>query len=222
MQSTMRLAALAAKWREPPADALDTMVLGAADLDAIDAEGWKTVDFEPFDASVKRTSAVVHAPGIGYVRVAKGALHAVMALAEPGAASTRVEVEADAAVHELAGRGVRCMAVGSSGPPLPSKEAAQAAAVRLVGLLTFLDPPRPDTHETVEKAMAMGVDVKMITGDNAIIARETMRSLGLGTDIVPASDVKWPKLGPSGELPKDLGVTLAPRAVRADGFAVRP
>jgi len=34
----------------------------------------------------------------------------------------------------------------------------------MLGILTFLDPPRPDTKETIENAMALGVDVKMITG----------------------------------------------------------
>jgi H+-transporting ATPase len=34
----------------------------------------------------------------------------------------------------------------------------------LQGILTFLDPPRPDTKDTLERAMAYGVDVKMITG----------------------------------------------------------
>ena len=33
-----------------------------------------------------------------------------------------------------------------------------------MGLLTFLDPPRPDTKDTIEKALEFGVDVKMITG----------------------------------------------------------
>ena len=57
----LQLAALASKWREPPADALDTMTLGAADLDALTSH--EQHSFEPFDAAVKRTSAVVREPG---------------------------------------------------------------------------------------------------------------------------------------------------------------
>jgi cation transport ATPase len=34
-----------------------------------------------------------------------------------------------------------------------------------LGLLTFLDPPRHDTKETIRRAILYGVDVKMITGD---------------------------------------------------------
>ena len=216
--STLQLAALAAKWLEPPADALDTMTLGAADLEAINNEGWTTVDFEPFDASVNRTSAVVHAPSVGYRRVAKGAIHAIIPLAKPGPATAAIEAEADAKANDYASRGVRCMAVGAT-PVCKTQAEAEAAPVELVGLLTFLDPPRPDTHEVVEKAMSMGVDVKMITGDALVIAKETMRMLNLGTDIISAKEIKWPKVGPDGELPCDLGTTLAPRAVKSDGFA---
>jgi magnesium-transporting ATPase (P-type) len=53
-----------------------------------------------------------------------------------------------------------------------------------MGIMTFLDPPRPDTKRTIERAMEHGVDVKMITGDHKVIARETARQLGMGTNIL--------------------------------------
>lgn len=34
----------------------------------------------------------------------------------------------------------------------------------MIGLLTFLDPPRPDTKQTIADARSYGVQVKMITG----------------------------------------------------------
>ena len=48
------------------------------------------------------------------------------------------------------------------------------------GLLTFLDPPRPDTKETVRLSRVNGVAVKMITGDHLLIAMETARVLDMG------------------------------------------
>jgi H+-transporting ATPase len=41
----------------------------------------------------------------------------------------------------------------------------------MLGLLTFLDPPRPDTVETIDDARRYGVAVKMITGDHLNIAK---------------------------------------------------
>ena len=54
--SVLQAAAMAAKWWEPPRDALDTMVLGAADLDAL--KGLRHVDFTPFDPTLKARSAL--------------------------------------------------------------------------------------------------------------------------------------------------------------------
>ncbi|PWU86564.1 putative P-type H+-ATPase [Trypanosoma cruzi] len=57
LRSVLVLAALAAKWREPPRDALDTMVLGAADLDECD--NYTQTEFVPFDPTTKRTAATL-------------------------------------------------------------------------------------------------------------------------------------------------------------------
>ena len=58
---------------------------------------------------------------------------------------------------------------------------------KFMGLLTFLDPPRPDTAKTIADALLYGVQVKMITGDHLLIARETAKALNMG-DIIVSSD----------------------------------
>ena len=58
-----------------------------------------------------------------------------------------------------------------------------------VGLITFLDPPRPDTKETIERAHSYGVEVKMITGDQVAIAKEMCRIIGLGQNILLADNL---------------------------------
>lgn len=50
-------------------------------------------------------------------------------------------------------------------PPPPPPRAGGLEEWELLGMLTFLDPPRPDTKRTIEQALENGVDVKMITGD---------------------------------------------------------
>ncbi len=52
-----------------------------------------------------------------------------------------------------------------------------------VCLLPLFDPPRHDTKETVEKCREKGIDVKMVTGDQLLIGKETSRQLGMGTDM---------------------------------------
>ncbi len=65
-------------------------------------------------------------------------------------------------------RGIRSLAVARQ----EMAEGGEGGALvprgpwRMLGLLTFLDPPRPDTRHTIERALEFGVDVKMITGDH--------------------------------------------------------
>ena len=74
------------------------------------------------------------------------------------------EVEGD--VLQLGLRGIRSLAVAKTN---------QDGKWEFLGLLTFLDPPRPDTKQTIEDANRYGVAVKMITGDHILIAKETAR-----------------------------------------------
>ncbi|GJT36827.1 ATPase 9 [Tanacetum coccineum] len=52
-----------------------------------------------------------------------------------------------------------------------------------VDLLPLFDPPRHDSAETIRRALHLGVNVKMIIGDQLAIGKETGRRLGMGTNI---------------------------------------
>lgn len=82
-------------------------------------------------------------------QVTKGAPHIILKLTK----DEHVKHMTEQAVHAFGERGIRCLAVART---FPGKEDWLMA-----GLLTFLDPPRPDTKDTVHKAMAYGVDVKV-------------------------------------------------------------
>lgn len=47
------------------------------------------------------------------------------------------------------------------------------------GLLTFVDPPKPDAAESIQKLKSLGVDVKVLTDDNMAVALSVCRALGL-------------------------------------------
>lgn len=52
------------------------------------------------------------------------------------------------------------------------------------GVLSLYDPPRHDTKATIAAAIGNGIEVKMVTGDQTAIAKETCRELGMGTNIL--------------------------------------
>ena len=113
-------------------------------------------------------------------------------------------------VLALGMRGIRCLAVAKTDP--------KTQEWSILGLLTFLDPPRPDTKQTIIDSKAYGVNVKMITGDHLLIARETARQLEMGTNITDAANL--PMLDPdTKEAPKNLVEDYGAHCYVHDGFA---
>ena len=83
-----------------------------------------------------------------------------------------------------------------------------------VGLLPLFDPPRHDSAETITRALNLGVNVKMITGDQLAIGKETGRRLGMGTNMYPSSALL-------GQHPDESTAALPVDELieKADGFA---
>jgi H+-transporting ATPase len=82
---------------------------------------------------------------------------------------------------------------------------------QFIGVLPLFDPPREQAKATIASARQMGVNVKMITGDQTAIALETARQLGLGTNILDASGL--------GDTEHHGTVQSAEFIEKADGFA---
>merc|ERR1712054_415898 len=118
-------------------------------------------------------------------------------------------------VTELGKRGIRAIAVAKTTSIGATKE---QDVWKMMGLLTFLDPPRPDTKETVRLAKVYGVAVKMITGDHLLIAQETSRVLDMGDCIVSGGAL--PLLDPeTKKKPANLARDYGDRFLAADGYA---
>jgi H+-transporting ATPase len=82
---------------------------------------------------------------------------------------------------------------------------------KFVGMLPLFDPPREQAKATIASAAQMGVKIKMVTGDQIAIARETSKQLGLGSNILDANSL--------GDLKKDATPEQAKAIEGADGFA---
>lgn len=76
----------------------------------------------------------------------------------------------------------------------------------MLGMLTFLDPPRPDTKTTIEQALENGVDVKMITGDQVRPHTAAVGSGWLGL-IESCRDESWRRRG---GMVREAGCTAHP------------
>ncbi len=157
-------------------DPIDGAILHAlGDPDKL--RGYNQVAFRPFDPVRKQTDADIEHDG-RRLQVAKGAPQVILDLAAPDEARRR---QAEEAVDELARRGYRTLGVARRDAGEES-----AGAWRFLGLLPLFDPPREDTAETIRTAGAMGLEIKMVTGDNVAIAREMAQRLNLGGNILRA------------------------------------
>ena len=98
---------------------------------------------------------------------------------------------------------------------MPDKNKESAGTPwQFVGLLPLFDPPRHDSAETIRRALHLGVNVKMITGDQLAIGKETGRRLGMGTNMYPSSTLLGQSMDESiASIPVDELIE------KADGFA---
>jgi plasma-membrane proton-efflux P-type ATPase len=134
------------------------------------------VSFAPFDATTRRTEAVVEQDG-QRLRAMKGAVDTIAHAC--GLAPPAIET-LEARVNESASKGYRALAV-AQGP--------DGHAPALVGLVTLYDPPRPDAKPLIATLHDLGVQVKMLTGDALAVASDIAREVGLAT-IRRMADVK--------------------------------
>ncbi|MEM9635563.1 MAG: plasma-membrane proton-efflux P-type ATPase [Pseudomonadota bacterium] len=183
-------------------DVIDTAVLDAL-KDKSGLDDYKVDKFTPFDPVSKRTRADLTDSKGKKITVAKGAPQAIIDLATPPDDLAKKVVQEVAA---LGSRGYRALGVARSEDG--------GKTWKLLGVLPMFDPPRDDSKSTIDKVRAKGVAVKMVTGDDTAIARETARQLGLGTNIIAAADA----------FPKDMDPDNVPGKIAdsietADGFA---
>ena len=157
--------------RDAP-DSIDAAIIKAL---GGNAPAGKVIKFQSFDPVRKRAEATVQAAD-GTFQVAKGAPQAIVDLVK---ADDALAENVRAATDKLATGGYRTLGVARK----------DGDHWRFLGLLPLSDPPREDSAETIRVTEAMGVDVRMVTGDHNAIAREIARKVGLGQNIISAREV---------------------------------
>ncbi|BBN01709.1 H+-transporting ATPase [Marchantia polymorpha subsp. ruderalis] len=218
-EHVLLLAARAARTENQ--DAIDATVVGAlADPEQARA-GIHELHFLPFNPVEKRTAITYIDERDGKMyRTSKGAPEQILELVHN---KDQIAPRVHAVIEKFAERGLRSLAVsfqevldGDEGP------------WHLCGMMPLFDPPRSDSAETIRRAVALGISVKMITGDQLAIGKETGRRLGMGTNMYPSSSLLVAEEGdgsakhskPKGGRASTNSTVLVDELIeRADGFA---
>ncbi|MGB3655936.1 MAG: plasma-membrane proton-efflux P-type ATPase [Rivularia sp. (in: cyanobacteria)] len=160
---------------------------------------YQVTRFLPFDPVIKRTEATISATGDGQeFKVSKGAPQVILTLV---ANSAELEKFVNKTIDDFAKRGFRALGVARTNAE---------GSWQFLGILPLFDPPRSDSKLVIEDLKRLGVKVKMLTGDQVAIAKETCQQVGLGSNILDA------KL--FGESPSHNMAKLADAVMEADGF----
>ncbi|UXY32259.1 magnesium-translocating P-type ATPase [Streptomyces sp. HUAS TT20] len=152
--------------------------------------GWKRVAVLPFDHERRMVSVTVtDAAGVTML-ITKGAPETVLERCAEVTEPVRRALEAEFAA------GNRVVAVANRPARADTTlAAADERDLRLAGLLVFLDPPKPQVAEALGRLDALGITVKIVTGDNPAVAAKICHDLGLadvgvltGTDLDALDD----------------------------------
>jgi H+-transporting ATPase len=182
-------------------DPIDLAVIGGLkEPSAIEA--YRQLKFSPFDPVSKRTEASIQGSDGASFRVTKGAPQVILELS--GASGEDLQ-RAERLVDEAASVGYRTLGV--------ARTDAQGNW-QFLGILPLFDPPRRDSAATIAEAKRYGLSVKMITGDNLAIAKQTCAQLAIGTNILGADT-----LFAGGVVHGEVPAASARLIEEVDGFA---
>lgn len=196
----LRWAYLNAAFQTGLANPLDEAILAQPHPDTT---GMDKLEEIPYDFIRKRLSVVVDSdPGteIKPLLITKGALDHVLAICthiRDGDAVVPLDQEHHTAIDmryaEWSAQGYRVLGVAVRDVPRQASYTVQTDErnMTFAGFLLFFDPPKADARETLSALAQLGIQVKIITGDNRLVARHVAETLGLATDsILPAGDME--------------------------------
>ncbi len=153
-------------------DPIDMAILEKYQENSVPTFRWQREKLIPFDPATKRAEAELQLNG-KKARCIKGAPTALAALcknAENGLKQAEL----------LAAQGNRVVGV-----------AAQTdGELKMIGLLSLRDPPRPESADTIAKLQALGIRVRMVTGDGETTARAISIQLGIGNKSADRSAIE--------------------------------
>ena len=136
--------------------------------------GYTRLGLLPFDHERRMVSVLVRDPAGVPRLITKGAPETVLdrCVDVPPGALRALDAEFAA--------GNRVVAVATrAGGPTDSLAVEDEHKLSLAGFLVFLDPPKHDASEALGRLAALGISVKVVTGDNAAVAVKVCHDLGL-------------------------------------------
>jgi Mg2+-importing ATPase len=186
----LRLARINAAFESGFTNPIDTALLEGRPDDL--TAGLTLLGELPYDFLRKRLTVLV-SDAEGPLLVTKGALEPVLEVctqvhgadhADTPLDAVREMVQSEFAAYSAQGLRVLGVAVRRLETAPSSLAASDETDMAFVGFLVLDDPLRPDIVQTVRELRDLGVSLKMITGDNRLVAASVAKQVGLSGDNV--------------------------------------
>jgi P-type Mg2+ transporter len=153
----------------------------------LDSTGVEKVDEIPYDFTRKRLTVVIREKNESTM-ITKGAFENILAIctqAQVDQKSVALDDKLTASVNQLyqdwSEQGFRVLGIALK--PVGNRSGQfshnDEAGMTLIGFLLFFDPPKAGVLKTIQELEQMGVQLKIITGDNHLVARHTANAVGL-------------------------------------------
>ena len=177
---------------------VDKAIIQYAKSHKVDISDYKRVDEIPFDYMRKRSSIVVENQG-KYRVIAKGALEEIIKVCDMALVNDKEVKISDNIIEkvnkktdELAKQGMQviALAVKPEYEGVDVYDAEDEINFTLIGLIAFLDPPKPSAETTIKKLKEYGVDIKILTGDNAFATKNICNAVGIKSKILTGKEIE--------------------------------
>ena len=177
---------------------VDKAIIQYAKNHDVNIENYKKIDEIPFDYTRKRSSIVVSHHD-KYRVIVKGALEEIIKVCDMARINDKEvpitkeiieKVEYNA--EELAKKGMQviALAIKPEYQGIDKYNIEHEKDFTLIGLIAFLDPPKPSAKTTINKLKDYGVSIKILTGDNAFATKSICSAVGIDSKIVTGKEIE--------------------------------
>ena len=176
---------------------VDKAIIQYAKSHNVDISDYKKIDEIPFDYMRKRSSIVV-THNDKYRVIVKGALEEIVKVCDMARINDKevpinkkiIEKVNEKAI-ELSKKGMQviALAIKPEYNGIDVYDVEDEVDFTLIGLIAFLDPPKPSAEVTIKKLKEYGVDIKILTGDNAFATQNICNAVGIKSEIVTGKEI---------------------------------
>lgn len=160
---------------------------------------YKKLKFKPFNPVDKRTERLIQ-KNLRRLAVTKGAVQVITKISK---LNKKDEEKVNKFVEEFSNKGLRALGVAVK----------KSKSYDFVGIIPLVDPPREDSKKVLKEAKRLGLKLKMLTGDNLLIAKYISKLVGIGKNIFNVRELDKSKISDVTDKVRDMKIN------RADGFA---